>query len=302
MSTQEMQKFMQQFKAAHNEHSALTTHTNVAQSLHATFVSIPFNQLLDTQMEMLKGENSSDVENYLDQKIAKMDPLVEVLRLLCLYSMCSGGIRSKKLEMFRKDIVQTYGFDACLTLDNLEELGMFTRLTTAYNKIRPPWSTIRQKLALVAKDTEKLDLAHPTDIAYTYGGYAPLSVRLVELAAHPKGWDKSREILNQLPGKCVIDTQEQAASDGETAAPAGAGAQPQEAQLADGKKPLTLVYFIGGVTFAEVSALRTLCMKDKREYLVATTKLINGTTLMQTVIEKLEKKLMKSTILGPQGK
>eukprot|EP00823_Brevimastigomonas_motovehiculus_P003022 TRINITY_DN1816_c0_g3_i2.p1 TRINITY_DN1816_c0_g3~~TRINITY_DN1816_c0_g3_i2.p1 ORF type:complete len:201 (+),score=106.70 TRINITY_DN1816_c0_g3_i2:113-715(+) len=59
------------------------------------------------------------------------------------------------------------------------------------------------------------------------------------------------------------------------------------------KNPLTLVYFIGGVTFAEISALRFLADKEGhgRDYIIATTKLINGQTLMDSLVEPVANNL-----------
>ena len=49
---------------------------------------------------------------------------------------------------------------------------------------------------------------------------------------------------------------------------------------------VTLVFFVGGVTYAEISALRYLSsLKDGHEYVVATTSIINGNKLLKPLIE-----------------
>ena len=49
---------------------------------------------------------------------------------------------------------------------------------------------------------------------------------------------------------------------------------------------LTLVFFVGGVTYAEISALRFLSRQnDGHEYIVASTSIVNGNTLLQPLIE-----------------
>ncbi len=64
------------------------------------------------------------------------------------------------------------------------------------------------------------------------------------------------------------------------------------------KKPVTLVFFLGGVTYAEISALRYLSERDNasREYMVATTQLLNGDTMLTEVMEKIENNLRRSTL------
>jgi hypothetical protein len=55
----------------------------------------------------------------------------------------------------------------------------------------------------------------------------------------------------------------------------------------DARRLIVLVVFIGGVTFAEISALRFLESQEdmKYDFMVATTKLVNGTTLVKSLID-----------------
>jgi len=68
-----------------------------------------------------------------------------------------------------------------------------------------------------------------------------------------------------------------------------------------GKKPITLVYFLGGVTFAEISALRYLSEKEAhgRDYIIATTKIVSGTSLINSVKEKLQNNLVRKALPPP---
>ncbi len=44
------------------------------------------------------------------------------------------------------------------------------------------------------------------------------------------------------------------------------------------------MFFIGGVTFTEIAAIRLLGQMDENtDYIIATTKLINGDTLLATL-------------------
>ncbi len=69
-------------------------------------------------------------ESYLDQieesiyEDVDRCHLFKVLRLLCLQSLTTGGIRSNKLDLFRRLIAQTYGFEELFTITNLEKCGM----------------------------------------------------------------------------------------------------------------------------------------------------------------------------------
>lgn len=55
-----------------------------------------------------------------------------------------------------------------------------------------------------------------------------------------------------------------------------------------GENRITLVFFLGGVTYAEIAALRFLSQMEDggMEYVIATTKLINGTTWIKSLMDK----------------
>lgn len=55
-----------------------------------------------------------------------------------------------------------------------------------------------------------------------------------------------------------------------------------------GEGKVTLVYFLGGVTYAEIAALRFLQQEDHpTEYIVATTHIINGDSLIRSITPEL---------------
>lgn len=49
------------------------------------------------------------------------------------------------------------------------------------------------------------------------------------------------------------------------------------------QKPV-LVFFIGGVTFAEISALRFVSSQVNRDIIIGTTKLISGSSMLDTLM------------------
>ena len=49
---------------------------------------------------------------------------------------------------------------------------------------------------------------------------------------------------------------------------------------ADGRQPKTLVFFLGGCTYAEIAAIRFLGSLIGREFTIATTNMLNGTTML----------------------
>lgn len=121
--------------------------------------SINFRQCLDCQEDLVAGQGSA--LSYIEESINKQDSILKVLRLLVLQSLTSG-IKSKAYNFFRKEILQTYGNEYLITLNNLETLGLLVP------DGKPSYPTIRKSLKTIIKD---INLSEPKDISYVYNGY-----------------------------------------------------------------------------------------------------------------------------------
>ncbi|EXB96214.1 Vacuolar protein sorting-associated protein 33-like protein [Morus notabilis] len=177
-----------------------------------------------------------------------------------------------------RELLHSYGFEHMGTLNNLEKAGLFRKQETKSN-----WLTVKRALQLVVEDT---DTAIPNDIAYVFSGYAPLSIRLVQHAVR-SGWRPIEEILKLLPGPHSDTKRGRFSSTSSFDNLYGSSASGDK--VADGRRSLVLVVFIGGVTFAEISALRFLSAQEGMAYdlIIGTTKIISGNTLTETFVEKL---------------
>ena len=56
--------------------------------------------------------------------IARDEPIDNILRLLCLKSLLTEGMKEKVLGFFKREILQCYGFWHLLSLVNLEKAGL----------------------------------------------------------------------------------------------------------------------------------------------------------------------------------
>jgi hypothetical protein len=209
--------------------------------------------------------------DYIEECINKKEPIVKILRLFILLNLTSNGLKTKQLEFFKREILQTYGYQYLLTLNNLDKLNLTKKPDT-----KPNYQLVRNRLHLL--NVEGLDIASPNDIAYVYSGYAPLSVRLVQHAVRPGGWRQIEDSLRALPGVQAFEESQ--------SLPPGLVAPSSDTP------PVTLVFFIGGITFTEIAALRLLSTQTHRDFLIASTKLINGDTLVDSIIEHVDGKQM----------
>ena len=169
------------------------------------------------------------------------------------------------------------------TLQNLEKLGLLKK-----QESKSSYPALRKNLHLIVEDVNE---ANPTDIAYVYSGYAPLSIRVIQ-SAFKTGWRSKEkdEVLKLLPGPIVEETQRLIAKDnGNKFKMSDLLIIFEGGRLRD--NPVTLVFFIGGVTFTEIAALKWLSKEDEQTYgdiVIGTTKLISGNSLLTSVMEEIE--------------
>ncbi|XP_003796059.1 vacuolar protein sorting-associated protein 33A [Otolemur garnettii] len=262
----EIKQFVSQLPHMQAARGSLANHTSIAELIKDVTTSEDFFDKLTVEQEFMSGIDTDKVNNYIEDCIAQKHPLIKVLRLVCLQSVCNSGLKQKVLDYYKREILQTYGYEHILTLNNLEKAGLLKSQTGGRNN----YPTIRKTLRLWMDDVNE---QNPTDISYVYSGYAPLSVRLAQLLSRP-GWRSIEEVLRILPGPHFEERQ-----------PLPTGLQKKRQP---GENRVTLIFFLGGVTFAEIAALRFLSQLEDggTEYVIATTKLINGTSWIEALMEK----------------
>lgn len=286
----ELHKFVKQLPGFKQKFQSLSTHIYLAELVKGTSEDAAFRERWQMERTMLEGDGCLDE---LDDLVAMSYPPYRFLRLMCLQSICKNGINSSRYDSLRKDVVQTYGYEFLALLINLEKTGLLRR-KEAFLGMEKPSSFSKLKNSLILINAE-VDTVEPDDISYISSGYAPLSVRLLQSAV--TGWKNGRDdILRELPGRCLDILQEYPPQDLATtlqrqqhrstangslsiplAYPLGAGTSR--------KKPVLVVLYLGGVTYMEIAALRFLSKRQNFPYhiICCTTKIINGSTLLQSL-------------------
>jgi vacuolar protein sorting-associated protein 33A len=75
-----------------------------------------------------------------------------------------------------------------------------------------------------------INYENPQDISFAFGGFAPLTCRLVQEAIR-HNWRALGKAFKHIPGETVI---------------------PTSVSVPSSARPVVLVYFVGGVTYSEV--------------------------------------------------
>ncbi|XP_019538536.2 vacuolar protein sorting-associated protein 33A [Aedes albopictus] len=269
-SIQELKKFVESLPHIKANEQSLATHTKIAELVKDVISSDNFLDELGCEQEFMMCSDVDKPNPFIEDQIAKQAPLRNVLRLMCMQSIAGSGLKPKVLEYYKRELVQVYGLQVLLTIGNLEKAGLLKTQTGTRT-----YAVLRKTLNLTAEHPEEVS---PKDITYVHSVYAPLSIRIVEQHLKPNGWQILTEIL---PGPTFEDYQPT------TALTSRRGSFTSEISQSDIPRVI-VVFFIGGCTFAEISALRFLTQQDENnvEFLVCTTKLINKNSFLDAFIEK----------------
>ncbi|XP_029193786.2 vacuolar protein sorting-associated protein 33A-like [Acropora millepora] len=269
----EVKQYVQKIPYMQRAKASLATHTTIAEMIKEETDAEEFRERIQVEQELAQGLDTDKINPYIEKCFGVKKSLFTVLRLLCAQCLTNDGFKPKTLEFYLREILQTYGFEHVYkTLSPLQTVGLIRQQSSrSYN-------VLRKSLKLVVEDVQE---QNPNDIAYVFSGYAPLTVRLAQFLARPQAWRGLEEVLRLLPGPAIEEIQRLPPGLQKRASP-GAG------HSMDSPSKVTLIYFIGGCTHAEISALRFLSRQEnsQMDYLIATTKIINGTALLQSIMEE----------------
>ncbi|KAG7303577.1 hypothetical protein JYU34_012106 [Plutella xylostella] len=269
-SVQEMKQFVARLPQMLANKQALATHTAIAEYIKETTDSFDFQDLIQCEEDFLNCVDNENVCTYIEDLIAQKAPLTKVLRLICLQCSTGSGLKPKVLEHYKRSLVQVYGLKSWLAVERLDQTGLLKARAGPRQ-----YHVLRKALHLTMEESEAVDKS------YLASKYTPLTVRLAEHVARNRGWTGIHEFLGLLPGPTLDELQ--------TLQPRMTRRNSISSENSSSLESprVILVFFIGGCTYHEISALRTISQQEDAnvEFVVLTTKLINGNTFLETLIE-----------------
>lgn len=287
----EIHQFVKQIPVFTRNLRSLTNHIHIAELVKSAAEATSFRQRWQTERSMLESEPC--YEHLEDLISTGLEPPYRWLRLLCLQSLTSNGIKATRYDALRREVIQTYGYEYLFVLNDLEKAGFLRKRETFFID-STPYSTLRKALNLINPD---IDPSNPEDVAYVSSGYAPMAVRWVEAAM--RGYSGLDEAMKELPvgvgsvggggGGRLVDVEQRwppetllEAMKRKCCLSLGAWA---EQHSMEGSKPVLLVYFVGGITFMELAAFRFLSRRPSFPYNIVccTTEIVNGGTLLKSL-------------------
>lgn len=285
----ELKDFVSQLPGYQQEQQSARIHTGLAEEIIKHTRTDQFKGLLEVQQNLAAGADPSSQFDGIEELIARDAPIAQTLRLLCIYSCISGGIRPKEFDQFRRLILEGYGYQHLLTLSNLEKLQLFLSKSSPLAGMIPipgnnagptgsktNYTYLRKQLRLIVDEVQEDD---PNDISYVYSGYAPLSIRLVQCilqkqyllsvtkgnsanaaGAPPgvgtQGWQGFDEAVKHVRGQTFYEHQK-----GEDKA-----VKARALLSGSGNKQTVFIVFVGGITFTEIAALRFIAKQEEGKH------------------------------------
>ncbi|KAH7643688.1 vacuolar protein-sorting protein-like protein [Dermatophagoides farinae] len=298
MNLSEMKNFLtKEISNLQSEHKLLFSHLTICESIMEKKKLTKFSDQLRIEQNMIEGIESRTAMNFIEDGIIKLLPETQMLRLICLYSICYSGISNKELNNLIRLYTQSYGHHHITTFYYLKKIGILYESTNQFNLIA---SSTAQKLAattlpLVSSSTSEtikkfrhivkksnliplLETEHynprvPTDCGYVYGGsYCPYICKLMQNFFDTKNLSQIEEWCKQnhcklqpnlLPNQHVgRDWQSKA-------------------------KRIQMILFAGGITYAEISSLRFLSKQISIPIIIMASSIINGNTFLRLFSDKL---------------
>jgi len=135
-------------------------------------------------------------------------------------------------------------------------MGLFMKKQSRY---KYDWQRIVTNFKLI---NEEVQLKNPIDYSYVYNGYSPLSVKLVDFIMNEKGMSQMESSLRYVTSKYKYPQNELEFFE-------------KKGSYSTGKK-IVMVFYVGGCTYAEISAIRFLNqLHTDKLFVVATTQILN---------------------------
>eukprot|EP00767_Chilomastix_cuspidata_P001483 gnl/Chilomastix_cuspidata/1595.p1 GENE.gnl/Chilomastix_cuspidata/1595~~gnl/Chilomastix_cuspidata/1595.p1 ORF type:complete len:650 (+),score=375.00 gnl/Chilomastix_cuspidata/1595:422-2371(+) len=279
-SISKVSSYIQKLTDSRARENLIKLHLKIMDRLKELTRTREFCEQLDLEFDLVAGTLKTAALNAvvrtLQLRVALQEPLARVLRLFALICLTQGGLPRKQLETLKREIAQAYGFHHMFTLMNMERAGLIFE--------RGPqgrwFEKFRKKFGIFDPECDAAADA-PSSMAYVHNFYAPISCRFVEYCLFGAPGRRGRDAFfpPDRPGKSAQNTLLQLLP-----GPYFDYAQDtKRADLALGSST-ALVVFVGGVTPAEVSALRFLTASEaaaNTDIVIATTGVVSGRTFVE---------------------
>lgn len=273
---QEMKEFVKNLPQLRTKHDSLSTHLKASENIIRKKKEGDFQRQLSTEWTLLEGSDKVTAYDHIEESIEGQSNIYSSLQLLCIASVTADGIKEKYFHPFKSSFLHSYGHKHLVTFYHLQQVGLLkskakddTISTRSLLKDdMAPFFQLQRLLKLVPKKPEDFNLKEPTDASYVFGGaYIPLSVSAISSVVSTGGWNHIEGVIKNWEGSSFTHQQF------------------KSVRNEQGRRRVILVYFVGGVTYSEVNALRFIEQKLNVHFIIATTDIVNWKRLLDSFME-----------------
>ncbi|VDM96855.1 unnamed protein product [Thelazia callipaeda] len=262
----DMKEFVSnELRTLHHQHKLLELHICACEVVLEKCKGISDRLVLEHAI--VSGNfDANEVLAYLEDCMCTQRDQWQVLMLACLWSITQNGIPTRYYMQFRNQYLHAYGHESLVVLHFLSIQGLLfehptpqiptvqamismkSQVTKSSSVSRPTFQFLARRMALLPSDVEpELNLRNPDQMRYVFSGfYTPILCKIVGDTVN-NGWNMQE--MKTTFGDSVVFCDQNSYT---------RASRPPDSRI----RKAILVYFIGGVTYAEVAALTLLAQNN----------------------------------------
>lgn len=305
-SVGEIKEFVDSLGTLQEKQRLLKLHTGLSSEVLnevETNESLQFKKLLDLEQDIILNnlDNTGSCDAILDIIYESEAGRNDIIRLLCILSLCKNGIRDRDYWQLKKELINSFGIVVCFQLERLAFSGLFlskTQVSEAHtkkisfnntNNITLVWNKeyryISNWLNTLPDDdsdnrkSEQIPTNHK-DATFAYCGVVPLTYRIIQLLydrsvlnihyssqqpfiiSRQPNISKTDDLLKQIFGNSKIAESSIWHID-----PDRNNSRPiyNRKNAKNNEDDIVILCFIGGITFGELAVIKFLQEKLKEK-------------------------------------
>ena len=205
---------------------------------------------IEKEQLMLAGDLPKNLYSFYEEHLYEQRDLISLIKLMAIESLTQNGIKDYK--KLKREVLNIYGYQNIFLFRDLETIGWLKEkvflnniLNIRKNISELTHNQINEKLGLVNLNFDPQNIQ---DCSYVFGGYCPLSLRLIESAVNGR-WNKISDTLKKINGYVSFPDKENFI------------ATPEK------NENIIAIVFLGGITYTEIEGIRFLNRKFNEEYI-----------------------------------
>lgn len=266
------------------EQRNLSLHIGASEVLIQRKSKQNFQEQLTFEHSIIAGRDYKETITFVEDLMCQQVPKSLSLSILCLLSLAQNGLPSKDYNSLRKQFLQAYGHKFLYLFFQLKKLGILyetERQQTPLNVVpllkTSGFQMLCKKLNLIPPN--EVDLKNPIDMSYVFNSaYTPA---ICQIVAQILQFGYNKDELQKTLGVPIFSKEASLLSSSGDSSSSSVSGKPFDKRI----MKTIMVYFLGGVTYAEVAALRLLAHVRGYKIVIAATHIINKEKLLQSLLD-----------------